>query len=187
MSRIESGEDPTGIEDDLPDAHLFRVEAIPSELAKIGHYLQEGKDPNHYSEKGKKILTIKVAPFTLINGNLYKLGLDDVLCQCFLEHEREDIIQKAHSGVAGGHFLVETTIKNILQAGLWWPSINKDCKERISQCDPCQRLGQPLLKNEMPLIPVNPSLAFETWAIDFVGPFPKQRKKNWGKVYYDSS
>ena len=79
MSRIESGEDSTGIEDDLPDAHLFRVEAIPSELAEIGQYLQEGKAPDHYSEKRKKILIIKVAPFTLINGNLYRLRMDDVL------------------------------------------------------------------------------------------------------------
>ena len=29
----------------------------------------------------------------------------------------------------------------------------------------------------MPLIPVNPSLTFETWEIDFVGPFPKQGKR----------
>ena len=92
MSRIESGEDPTGIEDDLPDAHLFRVEAIPSELVEIGQYLQEGKALDHYSEKRKTILPIKATPFTLINGNLYKLGLDDVLYRCALEHEREDII-----------------------------------------------------------------------------------------------
>ena len=108
---------------------------------------------------------------------MYKLGLDDVLRRCSLEHEREDIIQEAHSGAAGGHFSIETTIKKILQAGLWWPSINKDNKERISQCDACQRLGRPLLKNEIPLIPINPSLAFETWAIDFVGPFPKQGRR----------
>ena len=35
LSRVESGEDPTGIDDDLPDAHLFRVEAIPTELVEI--------------------------------------------------------------------------------------------------------------------------------------------------------
>ena len=92
MSRVESGEDPTGINNNLPDAHLFRVETIPIELVEIGQYLQEGKAPNHYSEKRKKILTIKVAPYTLINGNLYKLGLDDILHRCALEHERKDII-----------------------------------------------------------------------------------------------
>ena len=79
LSRVESSEDQTGINDDLPDAHLFKVEAIPIELAEIGQYLQEGKAPDHYSEKRKKILTIKAAPYTLISGNLYKLGLDDIL------------------------------------------------------------------------------------------------------------
>ena len=28
----------------------------------------------------------------------------------------------------------------------------------------------------MPLLPISPSLTFETWAIDFIGPFPKQGK-----------
>lgn len=86
MSRIESGKVTMGIDDDLPDAHLFRVEAIPAELVEITQYLQEGKEPKHYSEKRKKILTIKVTPFTLVNGSLYKLGLDDVLRRCVLEH-----------------------------------------------------------------------------------------------------
>ena len=68
---------------------------------------------------------------------MYKLGLYDILHRCALEHERKDIIQEAHSGATGGHFLVETTIKKILQVGLWRPSINKDYKDRIAQCDPC--------------------------------------------------
>ena len=29
----------------------------------------------------------------------------------------------------------------------------------------------------MPLLLISPSLTFETWAIDFIGPFPKQRKR----------
>ena len=54
LSRIELGEDPTGIEDDLPDAHLFRVEAIPSELVEIGQYLQEGKALNTTQKRERK-------------------------------------------------------------------------------------------------------------------------------------
>jgi hypothetical protein len=79
LSRVESGKDPTGIDDDIPYAHLFRVEAIPAELEEIGQYLQEGKASNHYIEKKNKILTIKASPYTLINGKLYKLCLDDIL------------------------------------------------------------------------------------------------------------
>ena len=29
----------------------------------------------------------------------------------------------------------------------------------------------------MPLLPISPSLTFKTWAIDFIGPFPKQGKR----------
>ena len=29
LSCINTGEDPTGIDDDLLDAHLFRIEAVP--------------------------------------------------------------------------------------------------------------------------------------------------------------
>ena len=92
LSRVESGEYPIGIDDELADAHLFRVKEIPTELVEIGQYLQERKAPYHYSEKRKKILTIKVAPYTLINGYLYKIGLDDILRRCALEHERKCII-----------------------------------------------------------------------------------------------
>jgi hypothetical protein len=34
-------------------------------------------------------------------------------------------------------------------------------------------MGRPLWKNEIPYIP---SLPFEIWAIDFIGPFPKREK-----------
>ena len=39
LPRVEPSEDPTRIDDDLPDAHLFKVEAIPAEVAEIGQYL----------------------------------------------------------------------------------------------------------------------------------------------------
>ena len=35
LSRIDTGEDLTGVDDDLPDAHLFRIEAVPAELEEI--------------------------------------------------------------------------------------------------------------------------------------------------------
>jgi hypothetical protein len=32
------------------------------------------------------------------------MGMDDVLRICVPEHKREDIINEAHAGAAGGHF-----------------------------------------------------------------------------------
>ena len=110
--------------------------------------------------KKKQILAMKDAPYSLINGFLYKMGLDDILRRCVLEHERDNIMHVAHYGPAGGHFQVDTTAKKIQQSGLWWPTLHKDCKNFVSKCDRCQRLGQPLPSREMPLILVNPSLTF---------------------------
>ena len=76
---------------------------------------------------------------------------------------------------------MDITIKKILQSGLWWPSLNKDYKDNIAQCDVCRRIGRPLQKNEMPLLPISPSLTFETLAIDFIGLFPKQGKRTWAR------
>ena len=47
---------------------------------------------------------MKAAPYTLINGFLYRLGVDDILRRCVLDHEKVDIMEEAHSGSAGGHF-----------------------------------------------------------------------------------
>ena len=55
MTRIESSEEPEGIDIYLPDAHLFRVEEVPTNLAQITQFLQEGTTPEGYSEKKKKI------------------------------------------------------------------------------------------------------------------------------------
>ena len=35
LFQINTGEEPTGVDDDLPDAHLFLIEAVPTELEEI--------------------------------------------------------------------------------------------------------------------------------------------------------
>ena len=105
------------------------------------------------------------------------MGLDDILRRCVLEHERDNFMYEAYYGPMGRHFQADTTAKKIQQSGLWWPTLYKDCKKFVSQCDRCQRLGRPLPSTEIPLIAVNPILTFEIWAIDFIGPFPIPAKR----------
>ena len=76
LSRIDTREEPTGVNGDLPDAHLFRIEAVPVEIEEIAQYLETGQAPEGLSTKKKQILAMKAAPYSLINGFLYKMGLD---------------------------------------------------------------------------------------------------------------
>ena len=118
LSRIDTGEEPIVVKDDLLDAHLFQIEAVPTELKEIAQFLENGQAPDGMSMKKKQILSMKVAPYSLINGFLYKMGLDEVLHRCVLEHERENIMYEAHRGPVGGHFQSDTTAKKIQQSGL---------------------------------------------------------------------
>ena len=72
---------------------------------------------------------MRVANFTLIVGQLYKLGPDEILRRYVLEHERRRILEEAHAGVAGGHYVGKPTTQKVLTAGLWWPIVHKDAKE----------------------------------------------------------
>ena len=113
LSRIDTGEEPTRVDDDLPDAHLFWIELVPTELEEITQFLEDGHAPEGMINKKKQILAMKVAPYSLINGFLYKMGSDNILRRCVLEHERDQIIHEAHYGPTGGNFQAETTAKKI--------------------------------------------------------------------------
>ena len=127
--------------------------------------------------KKKQILAMNAAPYSLINGFLYKMGLDNILRRCVLEHERDNIMHEAHYGPAGENFQADTTAKKIQQLGLWWLTLHKDYKKFVIQCDRSQKMGRPLPSIEIPSIFVNPSMTFEIWAIEFIGPFHIPAKK----------
>jgi hypothetical protein len=168
----------------FPDAHLFRVEVAPKDLEDISNFLEEGKAPEDLPTNKKKVLALKVAPFTIINGYLYKMGIDDVLRRCVPEHERDDIINEAHAGEVGGHFQADTTARKILQAGLWWSTLHKYCRDQVRKCDSCQRLGRPLWKNEMPLSSINPNRSIQNLGYRLRRAISTEGKKNWCQVHH---
>ena len=135
LSRIDIGEEVNGIEDDLLDALMFKIESISSELAETTQFLENGQAPEGMGDTRKKILAMKVAPYSIINKFLYKLGLDEVLHRCVLDHERESIMHEAHYDLVGIHVHPETTTKKIQQSGLWWLTIYQDFRIFVSKFD----------------------------------------------------
>lgn len=51
---------------------LFKVEEVSKEMLDIVQFLQDGKSPDGLLEKRKKIIIMKVAPYMLMNGEIYK-------------------------------------------------------------------------------------------------------------------
>lgn len=86
-----------------------------------------------------------------------------------MEHERHAILAEAHDKVVGGHYARKATVKKVLRARLWWPTLHSDTHDYCKACDTCQRTWRPSRKYEIPLQPQMFLQAFEKWAIDFIG------------------
>jgi hypothetical protein len=52
----------------------------------------------------KTNLVFRDANYQLIVGHLYKLGSENILRRCVMEHERPIILAKAYEGIVGGHY-----------------------------------------------------------------------------------
>jgi hypothetical protein len=135
LSRLESGESGGAIDDQLPDADLFRVEAVLEYLEDIIVFLGTKACLETYSATQKCYMVVRVADCQLIAGQLYKLGLDIILRRCVLDHERQEILWECHNGVARVHVGGKATAQKVLQARLWWATLFKDAKGYARSCD----------------------------------------------------
>lgn len=70
-SRIEIGEEPTDIEEGLPDAQLFVVRVVDDHFTNIIYFFSTRVAPVEYTTQQKKEIIVRVAAFSLIAGHLY--------------------------------------------------------------------------------------------------------------------
>ena len=61
----------------------------------------------------------KAINYTLIADELHCRGKDGNLKLCVLEDQSLEVLHHAYVGMPGGHFLGDTTAKNILWPCLW--------------------------------------------------------------------
>ena len=82
LSRIESGEEPNSLEDNLPDMQLLVLTMMDDqnkEFNVVIHFLSTRYAPEGFSTNQKKHLVVRAADYTLIARHLYKMGPDKIL------------------------------------------------------------------------------------------------------------
>jgi hypothetical protein len=87
LSRLEHGEELTSLEDALPDAQLLVIRTIDDHFTEIVQFLSIGMAPSEYTIPQKKQLVVRVADLSIIAGQLYKMGPDEILRRCVMESE----------------------------------------------------------------------------------------------------
>jgi len=119
----------------------------------IIHFLTTGTVLEGYPIQENKELVVRTTDFFVIAGHLYKMGNDEILQRFVLEFERSSILADTHGGPTGGHYAGRATTQKVLCAGLWWPTLHQDSKTHCKACDVCQRTGNPLQREDIPLNP----------------------------------
>ena len=79
LLHIETGEEPTNLEEGFLDVQLFAVRVTDGHFEDIIHFLTTGTAPKGYTIQQKKELVVHAADFSVIIRNLYKMGTDEIL------------------------------------------------------------------------------------------------------------
>ena len=79
LSQIEIGEEPTNLEEGLPNTQIFVVHVAYRHFKDIIQFLTIGTVPKEYCIQQKKELVVHVEDFTVIVGHLYKMGNYEIL------------------------------------------------------------------------------------------------------------
>ena len=131
-------------EPDRKNAQVLHISGEEeSEFSEIISYLVDQTYPAGLSREEKSVFQSKVAPYTIIQGVLFRIGADEQLKRCLEKRERKQVMRALHSGPSGGHFAATTTANRIRSAGYWWPHLVWDVKSYVGSCDQCQRTGAP--------------------------------------------
>jgi hypothetical protein len=109
LSRLEHGEEPISMEDTLLDAQLLAIRNIDDHFADIVQFLSTGMALSEYTISQKKHLVVRAADFFLIDGQLFKIGYDEILRRCVMETECPMILTESHEGIVGGHYAGKAT------------------------------------------------------------------------------
>ena len=137
-------------------------------MTPVISFLQDGHLPQDV-EKARKIKR-RIARFTILNDTLYKRGFSMPYLKCVDEEKAKYILEEIHEGVCRDHEGPKSLVSKIIRIDYFWPTMQKEAREVIKNCDKCQRFGnlQCLLAER--LMTISSPWPFAQWGIDIVSP-----------------
>ncbi|XP_031116495.1 uncharacterized protein LOC116020153 [Ipomoea triloba] len=172
LSRLITSEKPSPLQDDFPDEHLFSVQKTIPWYADIVNFLVTRTLPANLSKSQKDKIKSDAKYYVWDDPYLWKHCSDQIIRRCVSQEEIPSILNFCHSYACGGHFGPKRTARKVLECGLFWPSLFRDCYMFCKTCEQCQKTGNLGYRDQMPLTPILVCEIFDVWGIDFMGPFP---------------
>jgi hypothetical protein len=76
--------------------------------------------------------------YTLVEGDLYRRGANDVLMRCITQEEGCELLVEVHGGECGNHVSSYTLVSKAFQHCFYWPTTLQDAAELVKTCRACQ-------------------------------------------------
>ena len=99
--------------------------------------------------------------------------------------EQVHILAMCHSSLCRGYFASRKTRAKVLKSGFYWPTLFKDAIKYCKECLKCQSALNISNRDEMPLQSILEIEIFYVLGIDFRGPFPPSKEKEYILVEKD--
>jgi ribonuclease HI len=134
----------------------------------ILEWLVEGKLPSDQT-KARRVAHQEKA-FVLIDGELYKREVADILMRCILGDQGRELLQEIHAGTCGHHAGPRTLVGKAFRQGFYWPTTFADSKNIVQRYEGCQFYARQthLPAQALQTIPI--MWPFAVWNLDMVRP-----------------
>ncbi|XP_052117555.1 uncharacterized protein LOC127747557 [Arachis duranensis] len=148
--------------------HVSRLGS--SWLDPITSFLEHGKLPD--DEKDAAKLRREAAKYAVIQGQLFRKGLNQALLKCLHPDQTDYVLREVHEGCCGHHIGGKALARKLIRAGYYWPSMMADSKEFVKKCVKCQENANFHRAPASELSLLTSSRPFSQWGVDLLGPFP---------------
>ncbi|XP_072066868.1 uncharacterized protein [Arachis hypogaea] len=152
LSRIPCEEGSThksSVNEFFPDEQSMLVHKAPW-FADIANFRATGEFPSMINKHQKRKLINDAKYFIWDEPYLFKKCSDGLLRRCISEEEGREVLLNCHGSCYVGYFGGERIAAKVLQCGFFRPTIFKDARVLVKNCNECQRAGNLPKKNEMP-------------------------------------
>ncbi|XP_057720364.1 uncharacterized protein LOC130934856 [Arachis stenosperma] len=139
-------------------------------LDPITDFLEHGKLPS--DEKDAAKLRREAAKYAVIQGQLFRKGLNQPLLKCLHPDQTDYVLREVHEGCCGHHIGGKALARKLIRAGYYWPSMMADSKEFVKKCVKCQQNANFARAPASELSLLMTSRPFSQWGVDLLGPFP---------------
>nr|GEY41567.1 reverse transcriptase domain-containing protein [Tanacetum cinerariifolium] len=95
---------------------------------------------------------------------LFKICADQFTRRCVSGQEAIKNLKACHCGPTGGHHGPKYTAKKVFDSGFYWPTIYRDARDLVKNCDVYQRQGKISQRDEMPQNSIQVCEIFDVWA-----------------------